>query len=243
MDYKYNEYDIKTKKEIPQTRIVTLSDLNWNKDTTKSEMDDIIIRINDIVPKYIFLLGNITDYNTLKNYLFQKKLSYFFDLLSCISEPYLVFGEKDYRYNDSYISIDKLIDIYKQFNVSIVNDYLEEHDSNIIGLNLEPEIHYSPEQKKIKIGELIKRIDSIINKDKFTILMTHSDLSVLKHEKELLNYFDLILTKTNSTMESPSLLDRFKSKEDKVINDFLIENGGIHQTEEMDYIKIKRYKK
>ena len=243
MDYKYNEYDIRTKKEIPLTRIVTLSDLNWNENTTKYEMDDIIIRINDIVPKYIFLLGNITDYDNLKNCSFQRKLSYFFDLLSCISEPYLVFGEKDYKYNDKYISMDKLIDIYKQFNVSIVKDYLEEFDSNIIGLNLEPEIHYSPEQKKKKIEELIKRIDSIINNDKFTILMTHSDLSVLKHEKELLNYFDLILTKTNSTMESPSLLDIFKPKENNVINNFLIENGGIHQTEGMDYIKIKRYKK
>ena len=66
MDYKYNEYELKTKKEIPQTKIVTLSDLNWNQQTTKSEMDDVIIRINDIVPKYIFLLGNITNYNNGK---------------------------------------------------------------------------------------------------------------------------------------------------------------------------------
>ena len=243
MDYKYNEYEIKTKKEIPHTRIVTLSDLNWDENLKKSNMDDIIVRINDIVPKYTFLLGNITSYNTLKKTLFQEKLKYFFDLLSCITEPYLVFGEKDYKYDDSYTTIDNLINIYNQFNVSVVKDIIEEYDTNIIGLNLKPDTHFTPEQKKKKVEELIKRIDTIINNNKFTILMTHSDLSVLKHEKDLLNYFDLILTKTNSTMEQVSLMDKLKSKETNVINNFLIENGGIHQTEEMDFIKIRKYKK
>ena len=92
MDYKYKEYDIKTKKELPQTKIVTLSDLNWNEHITKGEIDDIIVRINDIIPNYIFLLGNITTYDNLKNILFKEKLKYFFDLLYCISRPYLVFG-------------------------------------------------------------------------------------------------------------------------------------------------------
>ena len=97
--------------------------------------------------------------------------------------------------------------------------------------------------QKVTIQDLINRIDSIIDNKKFTILMTHSDLSVLKHEKELLKYFDLILTKTNSNLEQTSFFDRFKPKENKVINNFLIENGGVHQTEEMDFIKIRKYKK
>ena len=243
MDYKYKEYDIKTKKELPQTKIVTLSDLNWNEHITKGEIDDIIVRINDIIPNYIFLLGNITTYDNLKNILFKEKLKYFFDLLSCISRPYLVFGEKDYKIQDSYTSIDNLIDYYNQLNVSVVNGIIEEPDINILSMNLEPDIHYTTEQKKNTIQDLINRIDSIIDNKKFTILMTHSDLSVLKHEKELLKYFDLILTKTNSNVEQPSFFDRFKPKENKVINNFLIENGGVHQTEEMDFIKIRRYKK
>ena len=222
MDYRYKKYEIKTKKEIPQTKIVTLSDLNWNGHTTKGEIDDIIVRINDILPQYVFLLGNITTYDNLKNRLFRNKLKYFFDLLSCISRPYLVFGEKDYRIQESYTSIDNLINIYNQFNVSIVNGILEESDINILSLNLKPEVHYSMDQKKKTIQELIKRIDSIIDNKKFNVLMTHSDLSVLKHEKELLKYFDLILTKTNSSVEQPSFFDRFRSKEEKVINNFLI---------------------
>ena len=243
MDYKYKEYEIKTKKEIPQTKIVTLSDLNWNEKTSKYDMMDIIVKINDILPKYTFLLGNITTYNNLKNNLFLNNLKYFFDLLSSITTPYLVFGEKDYRYDDKYTTIYNLINIYKQFNVSIVNDILEQDNTNIIGLNLEPNIHYSPEQKKKKIEKLIKRIDSIIDNKKFNILMTHSDLSVLKHEKELLNFFDLIFTKTNSTVEPVSLLDRFKPTKEKIINNFLIENGGIEQTEKLDFIKIKNNRK
>ena len=238
MDYKYKNHEIVTNKNTHQTKIITLSDLNWNENLTKEDIDDIIIRINDILPKYVFLLGNIANYNVLRISLFKEKLKYFFDLLSCITKPYLVFGEKDYRFNDIYIHINDLINYYNELNVSIVNDILEENDINIIGLNLEPDIHYTPDQKRKKIEELIKRIDSIIDNKKFTILMTHSDLSVLKHEKELLKYFDLILTKTNSSMQPNSFLDKFKPKKEKIINNFLIENMGIHLTEEMDYIKI-----
>ena len=76
MDYKFKQYEINTKKNInnDETRIITLSDLNWNNYLTKYNIDDLIVAINDYCPKYLFILGNITNYNYLQDKNFQKKL-------------------------------------------------------------------------------------------------------------------------------------------------------------------------
>ena len=245
MNYKFKQYEVKTKKEMynDETRIITLSDLNWTNSITKYNIDDLIVAINDIMPKYLFILGNITNYNYLQDKDFQKKLAYFFDLLSNITRTYLVFGKKDYEIiqddNKSYTDIENLTSIYNNFNVyPINNSFYSDNDINILGLNLEPNKHYSIEDKKKKIEELLTRMDKIIDNDKLNILMTHSDISALKNERKLLTYFDLIFSKANNPITSNSLFKRKTDDKDEIFNNFIIENTGLHTKGEMDLIKV-----
>ena len=247
MDYKFKQYEIETKKEIEETKIITLSDLNWDTKLTKYKMDDLIVRINDILPKYVFILGNVATYNHLQDKDFQKHLSYFFELLSCITKTYMVFGKRDYEMEQNekkqYTSIESLIDFYKSQKVTFLNNsFSEESDLNIIGLNLNPSNHYSTIEKKQEIQNLITRIEHLIDNNKLNVLLTHSDISTLKSEKELLSYFDLIFTKSFSPISSPSFFKRKRIKRDNFEEspNFIIENKGIHPKEEMDLIKIKK---
>ena len=242
MDYKYKEYVVETNKqmELEETKIITLGDLNWNHSLSKYQMDDLIVRINDIIPNYLFILGNITDYNTLQNILFQEKLAYFFELLSYITKTYIVFGKNDYetdKDDEKYATIDKLLAIYNKYPVSILNnDCLFDSSINIVGLNINPNIHCNTNDKKKKIEDLINKINNLINNNIYTLLLTHTDISALKNDKELLSYFDLILTKSYSPISKPSMFP--KRENDNLFHKFIIENGGIHQKEEMDFIKI-----
>ena len=254
MDYTFKQYEIETKKnmELEETKIITLSDLNWNTNITNYEINDLIVRINDIIPKYVFILGNITTYDCLQNELFQKKISYFFELLSCITKTYMVFGSKDYEIEQNekkkYTSIDSLIEFYKTQKVTILdNSVYKESDLNIIGLNLNPANHYNVNERKKKIEELIKRIDNIIDNNKFNVLLTHSDMSALKNEKDLLSYFDLIFSKSFSPIPSSYFFHCKRKEETKIPEEegpkFIIENKGIHAKNEMDLIKIKKIQK
>ena len=246
--YKFRQYEINTNKNMnnEETRIVTLSDLNWNNNITRYNINDLIATINDLYPKYLFILGNITNYNNLQDKLFQKKLDYFFDLLSTITKTYLVFGKKDYEIKDNddnkkYVNINNLIDIYKQFKVTCLNNsnFLD-CDTNIYGLNLEPNKHYNTEEKLIKIKETMKKLDYLMNKDNFNILCTHADLGSLKHEVELLKYFDLIVSKSSYNIPKPSIFNRNKKDTNDAFNKFIIENKGLYVKQEMDLVKIKK---
>ena len=247
--YKFRQYEMNTNKNMnnDETRIITLSDLNWNKDITRYEINDLIVSINDLHAKYLFILGNITNYNNLQDLLFQKKLKYFFDLLSTFTKTYLVFGKKDYEIKDNednkkYVSIDNLISIYKQFNVNYLdNSYLEDTDTNIFGLNLDPNKHYNFEDKKNKIKELMERLSNVINNQNFNILCTHADISALKNDLELLKYFNLIVSKGNYNIPKPSIFHKNKiENKDEIFNKFIIENKGLYNKEEMDLIKIMK---
>ena len=84
MQYNYKKYEILTNKDVEETKIVTISDLNWDLDTTRTDINNLIVAINDMLPKYIFILGNVCTYDNLINADFNKKITYFFDLLSKI---------------------------------------------------------------------------------------------------------------------------------------------------------------
>ena len=46
---------------------ILISDMHFNREITKSELDDLILKINDKLPEYIFILGDITTYNNLED--------------------------------------------------------------------------------------------------------------------------------------------------------------------------------
>ena len=243
--YKFKQYEINTNKSMnnEETRIITLSDLNWNNTTTKYDVNDLIVAINDLYPKYLFILGNIANYKYLQDKQLLNNLKYFFELLASITKTYIVFGKKDYEYeNEKYTNIDNLISIYNNFKVSCINNsIISDTDVNIMGINLEPNKHYNNQEKKKKILELINKYNYNINNSILNILITHADISGLKNDLELINKFDLILSKSSYNIPKPSIFN-IKRKEDKkdLLNNFIIENKGLYTKEEMDLIKIKR---
>ena len=202
MEYIYKQYNIETLKDIKNKRIITISDMHFNTDITKYEIDDLILKINDKLPEYIFILGDLTTYNNLENKEFQKKIAYFFKLLNAISKTYLILGNNDFlkkpgeKYH--YVNDDKIIDFYSKLDIKLLHNYVvQDNDLNIVGFCKFP-INYSYEFKDIsklrqEISKLVEKINNLLDNNKYTIFLTHSHLDLLKLQIEFLRNFDLIL--------------------------------------------------
>lgn len=244
MDFKYNEFEILTNKNIDETKIVTISDLNWDFDTTKSDINDLIVKINDILPKYIFILGNVCTYDKLKDDFFKEKLTYFFKLLSCIGKSFIVFGNRDYlieeNKNKFYTNIDSLLNYYNKQLPYYINNYITtDNDFNIIGFNKNFLTYNNLIEARRELLNLIDKINNTIDDKKFNVLITHYELDHLKLEKELFETFDLILTGTNHKMVKKKILNI--PKDEKVISEekVFIKTGGVSKGE-IGFVKIKR---
>lgn len=111
MEYIYKQYEVETQKKLNEKKVVTISDLHLNENITKYELDDLIIKINDLLPEYIFILGDVTSYNHLQNKNFQKNLLYFLKVLASLAKTYMVFGNHDYLIDskNKLFSLIKLI--------------------------------------------------------------------------------------------------------------------------------------
>ena len=221
MEYIYKQYEIETKKDIRDKKIITISDLHFNPNITKYEIDDLILKINDKLPEYIFILGDITTFNYLEDNKFKEKILYFFKLLGSISKTYLILGNNDFLKNPSeklhYVNKDKIIDFYSNLNIKLLYNYVvQDNDLNIIGFNKFP-INYLYEFKDIsklrhEISELIVKISNLLDNDKYTIFLTHSHLDILKLQLEFFKNIDLILAGHTHNGLVPNFLENIFPK-------------------------------
>ena len=244
MEYNYKKYEILTNKDIEETKIATISDLNWDINTTKRDINDLIVAINDLLPKYIFILGNVCTYNNLQNIEFNKNLTYFFNLLSCIGKSFIVFGNHDYMISENdkktYTHIDNLLKYYNQaIPYYINNELVNDNNFNIVGFNKNHTSYNNTIEATNEILALINNISSNLDKNKFNILITHYQLEHLKHEKKLLETFDLILTGTDHKTIKKKLFG--KNIEDEISSNdkSIIKTGGVCKGE-IGFVKIKR---
>lgn len=245
MEYNYKKYEILTNKNIDETKIITISDLNWDQGLSRSDINDLIVKINDILPKYIFILGNVCSYNNLQNTQFNEKLTYFFNLLSCISKSFIVFGNHDYMLNQNekgyYTSIDNLLGYYNKSIPYYINNYLTTDDNfEIVGFNKNHLSYDNLEAAKKELLTLIDKVNNSLDKDKYNILITHYELEKLKLEKELLETFDLILTGTDHKTIKKKLFNfKNNNQNDMLFKDKVcIKTGGVSKGE-IGFIKIK----
>ena len=247
-DYKIKQYEILSKKNSEETKIVTLSDLNWNLDITKYDINDLIVKINDILPTYTFILGNICNYELLQDENFRDKLSYFFNLLNSISQSIIVFGNNDYKLNKetkNYTNVYNLINFYNQFKTTIINNnFITDNNFNIVGFNKNYPNYSNIAAANHELIELLANLDNIIDKNKFNILITHFELHHLKLKKELLEIFDLILTGTNHKTVKKKFFNFEEEEKDNcdqiVTNDkIFIKTGGVCK-EEIGFVKVKK---
>lgn len=221
MEYIYKQYEVETQKKLNEKKVVTISDLHLNENITKYELDDLIIKINDLLPEYIFILGDVTSYNHLQNKNFQKNLLYFLKVLASLAKTYMVFGNHDYLIDSKnklfFTNLNNLLEFYDKSNVKVIHDYaIEDDDMNIVGFDKLP-IYYDLEMKDIsKLKEqllyLLTKIKSILENQKYTILLTHSHLDFLKLEKDILKVYDLILAGHTHNGLVPNNLERFFRK-------------------------------
>lgn len=221
MEYIYKQYDIETKKNIKDKKIITISDLHFNPNITKYDLDDLILKINDKLPEYIFILGDITTVNNFENIKFKENILYFLKILGTIAKTYLVLGNNDFLYNPKekyhFINKDKVIEFYRNLNIKLIYNYLvNDDDINIIGFNKFP-INYPYELKdtcklKEEIDELLLKIKSLLENEKYTIFLTHSHLDLLKLEVEFLKKLDLILAGHTHNGLVPNFLEKYFPK-------------------------------
>lgn len=245
MEYNYKKYDILTNKNIDETKIVTISDLNLNDTITRSDINDIIVKINDILPKYIFILGNVCTYNNLEKIDFNEKLTYFFNLISCIGKSFIVFGNHDYMLDENtkgfYTNIDNLLYYYNKAIPYYINNYFTTDDEfNIVGFNKNHLSYNNIEEAKKEVLKLIEKINHCLDKDKFNVLITHYELEHLKLEKELLETFDLILTGTDHKTIKKKFFNFNNTNNDEIstVDKSIIKTGGVCRGE-IGFIKIK----
>ena len=59
MEYTYKTYAKEVESIKGEHKIATLSDLNIDFNSTMGELNDLFLSINDRLPEYIFLLGNM----------------------------------------------------------------------------------------------------------------------------------------------------------------------------------------
>ena len=94
MEYIYKQYDLETKKNITDKKIITISDLHFNPNITKYDLDDLVIKINDKLPQYIFILGDITTFNNLEeNKVFKENILYLLPLIFGIITSIFLFSK------------------------------------------------------------------------------------------------------------------------------------------------------
>ena len=244
MDYTIKKYEILTKKNIDENRIVTISDLNWDTNTSLNEMKDLLVNINDVLPKYVFILGNICTYNTLNDVAFNEKLTYFFELLSCITKTFIVFGDNDYRISNEkkkYLQdIEPLLNYYKKAIPYYINNYItSDLELNIVGFNKKHLNYNNIDEARSELLHLLKTLKNNLNKEKFNILITHYQLNHLKLEEQLLETFDLILTGANTKTIKKNFF-RKEKEDDSIYEDkTCIKTGGVSKGE-IGLIKIKK---
>jgi hypothetical protein len=247
MDYTKKEYNIITDKVNEETKIVTISDLHWNESLQIDDINNLIVNINDILPKYVFILGDLCSFNNFYNHEFKEKFLHFFKLLKSITNTYVIFGNHDYLENELskkyFLNIEKLIDFYDHLGINVLNNTVfKDNNLNIIGFNKTP-INYELEFKNTKkleeqLKNLLDKINTLLDKEKYTILLTHSHLDLLKLEKDLFEMVDLILSGQTHNGLIPDFLENvfpnttsifFKNTKENIINDKpqIIVNGGI----------------
>lgn len=220
MEYIYKQYTIDSKKINRDKKIVTISDLHFNTKINLHEFDELLLKINDLIPNYIFILGDIFTYNNLENVDFKKNILHFFKLLSTIGKSYLIFGNHDQvdiqKKQKFFVNVNKLLDFYQNTDVKVINnDLVQDDEFDIIGFNKFLKNYtyelIEIENLKYEITQLHNKLKNTLNEDRFTIMLTHSHLDLLKIESKLLQKCDLILSGHTHNGLVPNFLENFIS--------------------------------
>ena len=216
MNYIIKEYTIPSNKILENKRIVTISDLHFNNNITYQELENLLVRIVDLAPNYIFILGDLFTFNELEKPMFKINMLKFLNDLASVSKTFVILGNKDIIYSNQFksfeVNLDDILDFYDKTKVhALNNDVLEEIDLNIIAFQKSYN-SYLEEFKKIdtlkeEIQRFFLNVENILTNDKYNILLTHSHLDILKTKCEELKQIDLMLAGHTHNALVPNFLE------------------------------------
>ena len=200
---KVNNYSIISKK-VNNITMAFLSDIHYYENFDIKLEEDLIKKVKQILPNYIFITGDIIDNASYLDMEFNRdKLLNFMKSLSSITKVFLILGghdledvkEKDYtKYKKIWHQlIDNKDNIYLLDNSIYTDDNI-----NVIGITLEYEYYRTKPYENVDliIEELNKNKYKVSNK-KYNILLLHSPRRIITNKAvnniSLLNSIDLIL--------------------------------------------------
>lgn len=185
MRLKVLEYDLSSKKEIKNKKIVLLSDIHYVKDYNKNILINIINYLKKIKPNYICITGDLVDSSSEYSNL---EIYYFFSWikeLGTISNVLISIGNHDlmkitsknkiYDYNKDWI--DKFNSLNNVYVLDNSNHCFNE--INFIGYTVPFDFYKSKEQDLCYIKGTINEIISLVKKNKYNVLLCHSPFGIL----------------------------------------------------------------
>lgn len=221
MNYIIKEYEIPTNKILESKKIVTLSDLHFNQEITYQELDSLLVKIVDLAPNYIFILGDLFTFQETENSIFKMLIINFLNELASMAKTFVIFGNKDIIYSNQFKSFEvnplAIYDFYDEANVRLLNNEIhQELDLNIVNFQKSYNA-YLEEFKKIntlkkEIEDFFLQVDGLLNDNKYSILLTHSHLDLLKTKCEQLKQMDLILAGHTHNALVPNFLENIFPK-------------------------------
>lgn len=192
-DIIYNE---NTKRDIT---IIHVSDIHFNKNTTKEKLKKLSNYIKKINPDYIMITGDTVDDPIItKDNAKIKELISFLTEIAENSKVIISLGNHDISTDEDYRFFEKLDDLYNIYylnNTSYQDEYIY-----IFGLTLPNSYYYgvnggeSHDVLIYQLNQVHKKINKL-PKNLPKILMVHSPLKLKNHSiLEKIKEFDIVLS-------------------------------------------------
>ncbi len=218
MKIRTNEYDLVVNKKVDNKKILSISDIHYNKDI----LSDLLNKMHEIGPDYICIVGDLLDKTNddLRDMvIWLNEISNSFKTIISIGNHDMVRYDKgnEYPWSTSINSnFFKLVD--KISNVVYLRDVFESYSDgkvNFSALNMDSFWYENRDDResKVEFYRVLSEIDcSKLKKSSLNILLSHSPNRLIKNNEiivnkfEVLKYFDLILSGHNHGGLTPKIL-------------------------------------
>ena len=165
-------YDLQTSKDIPDTKIVMISDLHYPNVMTEEELSSIVKDLQKEKPSFYILNGDIVDEFTTVDQM--KTVFQTLGKLTKTADVYYVFGNHDNQHyaNDPVFSKETLKEVIESNGITVLQDDIL-HFGNITLIGRE-----DLEENRRSLHSLMKTCDL----DSYIVVFDHqpSDLKLCK---------------------------------------------------------------
>ncbi len=165
-------YDLQTSKDIPDTKIVMISDLHYPNAMTEEELSNIVKDLQKEKPSFYILNGDIVDEFTTVDQM--KTVFQTLGKLTKTADVYYVFGNHDNQHyaNDPVFSKETLKKVIESNGITVLQDDIL-HFSNITLIGRE-----DLEENRRSLHSLMRTCDL----DSYIVVFDHqpSDLKLCK---------------------------------------------------------------